>query len=365
MLLPGSDFLLSFLGRLMLLLGAIALVPAFVVRRRRRRRDPNRRRRPIGIVAISAVTVLGLILTVAYWPPPFTVPEFPALPRLLPDNAFFYRTVTDLPVAADNERWIASQDGIRLGAGFQGVVTDGVAWGMPFNLVDATTPLVEVDLPRPGGSYRGPFPITDPPYIEGLPTYGADQHYLALDVGRRQAWELISTRRWFGSWQAGAGATWSMDSVQYPTGSTIASGLPLLPGTITYAEVASGAINHMILGAVPHTAQGQFVWPARGSDGTSTDPDAPPMGSWLRLRPDADLSGLGPQAGVIARAAQRHGILLSDTGPGFGLRGTVDRRWDGADLQTLGQLTIDDFEIVDTTGVVVSPQSMEARAPGP
>ena len=175
---------------------------------------------------------------------------------------------------------------------------------------------------------------------------------------------MISARRWFGSWQAGAGATWDMDSVRYPTGSTIASGLPLLPGTITYAEVASGAINHMILGAVPHTAQGQFVWPARGSDGTSTDPDAPPMGAWLRLRPDADLSGLGPQAGVIARAAQRHGILLSDTGPGFGLRGTVDRRWDGADLQTLGQLTIDDFEIVDTSGVVVSPQSMEARAPG-
>ena len=60
------------------------------------------------------------------------------------------------------------------------------------------------------------------------------------------------------------------------------------------------------------------MWPALGGDGTSSDPDAPPMGSWLRLRPDADLTGLGPQALVVARALQEHGVIAQDTGPSAG-----------------------------------------------
>jgi hypothetical protein len=88
------------------------------------------------------------------------------------------------------------------------------------------------------------------------------------------------------------------------------------------------------------------------------------MGSVLRLRADADLSGLGPQAKVIAEAAQRYGILISDTGPKFGLRGTVDARWDDGDLATLSSLTTDDFEFVDLSGVMVSPDSLAALPAG-
>ncbi|MEZ5350465.1 MAG: hypothetical protein R2714_14885 [Microthrixaceae bacterium] len=37
------------------------------------------------------------------------------------------------------------------------------------------------------------------------------------------------------------------------------------------------------------------------------------MGTWFRLRSDADLSGLGPQARVIAEALQEYGAVLMDT----------------------------------------------------
>ena len=209
----------------------------------------------------------------------------------------FFRRVTDLPVAADSERMIASQGGLPLWAGFSGEVVDGIVWGNPFNIVGPTTPMEQVQLTQyPDMSYPGPYPMTDPAYIEGLPTYHFDQHYLAVDVDRRRHWELIAARRWVGRWQAGAGATWSMDSLDYPEGSTIAAGLPLLPGTITYDEVRGGAIEHLILAISPITARGEWVWPARSTDGQSDDPDAPPMGTWLRLREDVDLSGLGPQA---------------------------------------------------------------------
>ena len=39
------------------------------------------------------------------------------------------------------------------------------------------------------------------------------------------------------------------------------------------------------------------------------------MGSWFRLRADADLSGLGPQA-LVARAMQTYGAVLADTRSG-------------------------------------------------
>lgn len=364
LMVPGSDIMMGALGRLVLLLGLLVLVIALVVRTVRRRRDPQWRRRPGVVIAATGTVVVGALLTALYWPPPFVVPTFPALPQLLPAEAFFYRPVTDLPVAAESDRWIASQGGLRLGAGFGGAVQDGVVFGLPFNLVDADTTMVDVELTQyPEASYPGPYPIAEPTYIEGLPLYHIDQHYLAVDVTARTGWELIAARDWFGRWQAGSGARWNMDSVDYPEGSTMAAGLPLLPGTITYAEVEAGTVDHVLLGATSVSARGKFVWPARGGDGISDDPTAPPMGTWMRLRNDADLSGLGPQATVIARAAQQYGILLSDTGPGFGLRGTPDRRWDDTDLGTLAGLTTDDFEFVDTSEVMVSATTMAANPP--
>ena len=370
-LVPGSDFLVQDGARLLLLIGILATVIAVVVRLVRGRRSRlerlgrQRRPRPIGVAVAASLAVSGLLLTVVTWPPRFVVPEMSELPRLLPEDALFYRTVTDLPASSASDRQIASQNSMPFQASFRGTVEQGIVWGVPFNLVDSDTPMVDVEITLyPETSYPGPYPISDPAYIEGMPTFHTDQHYLAVDVERRTAWELISATNWFGRWQGSAGASWSMDSTDYPAGSTIAARLPLLPGTITYDEVADGEIGHVILGSSETTARGRFQWPALGADGISDDPDAPPMGSWLRLSADADLSGLGPQAQVIARAAQRYGIILSDTGPGFNVRGTVDHRWDEADLGTLSSLTADDFEVLDATGVMVSTDSMAARPPG-
>lgn len=358
-MIPGSEFLLSGLGRILFLIGLATLAVLLLLAFRRKKLG-----RKVPLVCASTVAVLGLALTVAYWPPPFFVPEFPALPALLPAEALFYRPITDLPIAAQSDQWITSQNGLALSAGFRGTVTDGVAFGLPFNLVDAQTPVQQVELTQyPAASFAGPYPITDPAYIEGMPTYHFDQHYLAVDLQKRQAWELIAIRSWFGHWQAGAGATWSMDSLEYPTGSTIAARMPLLPGTITYAEVDAGAVNHAILASTAISAPGKFVWPARGGDGVSTDPNAPPMGAWLRLDATADLSGLGPQAKVVAQAAQKYGVILSDTGPGFKLRGTVDARWDDDDLATLGKLTSDDFQVIDPATVIVSQDSLAIKQP--
>ncbi|MGB3409565.1 MAG: hypothetical protein WBA45_00100 [Microthrixaceae bacterium] len=397
-MLPGSDFLLAGVGRLLLLIGVVGFVAGLIVRRLGKRRlaqanngsgataspgaaspgaaspgaaSPGaaspapKGRRPIFVMGFGIAALIGLALSVIYRPPPFEAPILPALPRLLPEQAFFYSKVTDLPVAAESDRWIASQKTIKLGAAFGSTVYQGWAPGIPFNPVTSQTRRIDVHLTQfKEGSFQGPYPIADPPYIENFPVYGGDQHYLAIDVDERRAWELIAFRRWFSRWEAGAGSTWSMDELTYPIGSTIAAGLPLLPGMVTYDEVAAGSVDHMILIGTSISARGKFVWPARGSDGISDDPDAPPMGAWLRLKSTADLSELGPQAKIIATAAQTYGVMISDTGPGFGMRGTADRRWDPADLHSLQTLTTDDFEAVDASSLMVSTDSMEARPSG-
>ena len=71
-------------------------------------------------------------------------------------------------------------------------------------------------------------------------------------------------------------------------------------------------------------------------------------GARLRLRADADLTGLGPQATVLATALQRYGAIVADTTvTRWHLGGVPDDRWDEDDLATLRALRPESFEWVD------------------
>jgi hypothetical protein len=362
--LPGSQQLAPAFFAFLAAGLAVGLAISLLVRRARNR--DGHRSFP-AVSTVLAVAVVGaIVMAVVSWPPPFRSPEFPPTGPLFPPEAFFYRTAADLPVAADSERWLASMGEDTLAAGFGGEPVGGVVFGVPFNPVDADTPTTRVEMRGdPSRSYTGPYPIADPAYIESMPTYGFDNHYVALDQDARSMWELIGTTVWFGRWQADAGARWDLDSLAFGGPATTASRLPLLPGTLTYDEVVAGEVRHVVWAGAPSVSSSRFVWPALATDGLSDSPDAPPMGAWLRLRADADLDGLGPQARVIAEGLQDHGMILSDTSTqNFGLRGTPDGRWDRADLRTLERFTPGDFEVVDPSAVVVAPDSMAAVPPG-
>jgi hypothetical protein len=362
--LPGSQQLAPAFFAIFAVGSAVALVISLLVRRARNR--DGHRSFPVVSTALVIATVGAIVMAVLSWPPQFRSPEFPPTGRLFPSEAFFYRTATDLPVAADSDRWLASMGDDTLVAGFGGEPVDGVVFGVPFNLVDADAPTTSVEMRGdPARSYTGPYPISDPAYIESMPTYGFDNHYVALDQDARSMWELIGVTVWFGRWQADAGARWDLDSLSFGGPATTASRLPLLPGTLTYDEVVAGRVDHVVWAGAPTLSSSRFVWPALATDGLSDSADAPPMGAWLRLRADADLEGLGPQARVIAEGLQTHGMIMSDTSnQRFGLRGTPDGRWDRADLGSLGRFTAADFEVVDPSGVMVAPDSMAALPPG-
>ncbi len=366
--LPGSEQLAPALFGLLALVAFLAFVIALVVRivRGRRRSEGDARRRPIVVGALGVVTVALVALTVVNLPPPFTSPEFPPIGRLFPDEAFFYRPVDDLPAAEDSARTIAAMGPAEIVAGFGGQPHDGVVWGIPFNLADDATPRERVDIRTyPDTSYLGEYPITEPAYIESMPSYGVDNHYVALDRESRRMWELFATTVWFGRWGASSGALWDLDDLTFPRWSTTAAQLPLLPGVLSYDEIERGRVDHVVHATTTNISSTGVVWPARATDGRNDDPAAVPMGAWLRLRDDVDLDALdlGPQARIIAEGLREYGLVLSDSSANFALRGTPDARWDRADLDTLRALDVTDLEVVDVRGIVVSPDSMEARPP--
>ncbi|MFV0316524.1 MAG: hypothetical protein ACK5O2_06130 [Microthrixaceae bacterium] len=363
MIMPGSQQLLLALSILVGVIALVGLVVAVLLRWRRRRKG-LRSRAPVVTGVLGGLLVLALAVGLINKPSGFFVPEFPALPQLFPDDAFFYREVRDVAVSERSEEIIASFGGFPVSPGASSEVRTGVVWGFPFNLVDDETPRHRMRFTYSGGSDDVPYPISEPAYIQSMPALGIDDHYIAIDLEARRMWELWAIRNWFGRWAAGSGAMWDLDSTDYAHGSTTASGLPMMPLVYTYEEVASGEIGHVLSAASSVIAPGN-VWPARHSDGPSADPDAPPMGTWFRLKSGTDLSSLGPQARVIARAMIDYGMVLTDTtGNGYGLAGTPDARWDMDDLATLRNLSVDDLEVIESSQLMVMEDSMAAAPPG-
>jgi hypothetical protein len=157
-----------------------------------------------------------------------------------------------------------------------------------------------------------------------------------------------------GGWHAGSGATWSLTSNRLrPDGwtSADAAGLPILPGLVRYDQVAAGAILHAIRFTAPQTCDGH-IYPARHDAGSGSCAARPPMGLRVRLRAGVDMPGFGSQARVILTALKRYGMILADNGSPWYITGAPDPRWNDDVLHQLGQLTGDDFEVVDTAGFV-------------
>ena len=89
----------------------------------------------------------------------------------------------------------------------------------------------------------------------------------------------------------------------------------------------------------------------------------PPLGARFRLKAAYDISGFPPGMQVILKAMKTYGILLADNGSDWFISGAPDERWDNDMLHLLDVLTGNDFETVDTSGLMVDPNSGEARLP--
>jgi hypothetical protein len=131
----------------------------------------------------------------------------------------------------------------------------------------------------------------------------------------------------------------------YTWTSADAAGLPIFVGLARHDEVAAGAINHALRFTVP-TSRRAFVSPATHWASTVTDPNAPPMGTRLRLKASFDISSYPADDQVILTALKKYGMILADNGSAIFISGTPDNAWNNTNLNLLKQITASSFEVV-------------------
>ena len=224
---------------------------------------------------------------------------------------------------------------------------DAVGDGIPYNIVDSSTPTSSVTFDYADESDQVPYPIPANPKIEG----GSDAHMLMLDTSACRLWELYAVSKSGSSWSAGSGATWDLRSnALRPAGwtSADAAGLPIFPGLVRHEEVAAGVIKHALRFTAPDTCG--YIYPARHLTASPCS-NLPPMGLRVRLKASVDISGFGPNARVVLTALKRYGMILADNGSPWYITGTPDSRWNDDEFHQLGNLTGADFEVVDTSGL--------------
>src|SRR5580700_3399825 len=198
-----------------------------------------------------------------------------------------------------------------------------------------------------------------------------------------------------GGWDDGSNALWpnanSNQLTPQGNGTSDAAGLPVAPLLLNADEVIgtgtptspNGVVMHPVRFTLNHMLN-YWVWPStstagegecKNSDGsviptaTEISQSSPPAsceglsgpaGEIYRLKASVatpTCASTSPQSAVIIPGFRNYGIILADNGESGGLIGTPDTRWNDTDLQCLTSLTLEDFEPVNVSSLIVSPDS--------
>jgi hypothetical protein len=266
---------------------------------------------------------------------------------IFPANNPLNREIEHAPVNPDSAEYIAS-----IGANIHLHADFGTppSYGIPYVVVGPHQPRVPIHFTEYGEeSNPGPYPIPPNAPVEGAGEEG-DRHVLVLQEGSCKLYELYAAQRTASGWDAGSGALFNLRSNKLrPEGwtSADAAGLPIFPLLVRYPEVRSGQIDHALRVTVPATQRG-YIHPATHYASGSSDPNLPPMGLRLRLKPSFDLAGYHGQALVILRALKRYGLIVADNGSPWYITGAPNPDWDNEDLDQLKRVPGSAFEAVST-----------------
>jgi hypothetical protein len=280
---------------------------------------------------------------------------------IFPGDHIWNTRIDSLPVDSRSSDYISAIGSTAyLHADFGSGLWEGTPIGIPYTIVNGSQQKKTVVFDYADESDSVPYPIPDNPLIEG----GSDHHMVIIDRDAKILYELFAAEKMpDGSWTAGSGAVFDLsDYTLRPSGwtSADAAGLAILPGLVRYDEVSAGEITHAIRFTAPSTRKA-YVWPARHYASSITDPAYPPMGQRFRLKSSFDTSGYSSQAQIVLNALKKYGMILSDNGAPWYISGAPDERWNNDVLHTLHQLRGSDFEAVDTSSLMISPDSGKAR----
>ena len=307
------------------------------------------------IVMLTGLACLALTPAAHAAPPPGA----PAC-SVFPANNVWNADISALPVNPGSAQWMASAGSAtrRLHPDF-----GRAPYGMPWVVVDASHPLVRPAFDYADESDPGAYPFDGATPIEGGQDADGDRHALMLNRYSCTLYELYDAHWNDGAPTAGSGAVYDLkaNALRPATWTSAdAAGLPIFPGLVRYDEVLAGSINHAIRFTLQHTDK-SFIWPARHQAGARHDPSLPPMGARFRLKASFDASGYSGRAQVVITAMQHYGLILADNGSNWYFQGTQDERWDDGLLDELKRIPAGQFEAVDESSLMASPDSAAIR----
>jgi hypothetical protein len=205
-----------------------------------------------------------------------------------------------------------------------GPAADVYADGLPiFSDVTASTPRYQVTCTEPWGACDFVNQLVPIPADAAADT-GVDGDMVVLDPTTGLSYELWQAKHaangtWSASWGAITSLTGTGTTDISGRGATTGSGMSILAGTVTLADLASGVIAHALSFSSSITCS-TFVAPAMGSDGTTPGPNCLPEGSRVQLNPNVNLAaipGITPLELMVGRALQTYGAYCRDTGGAY------------------------------------------------
>jgi hypothetical protein len=164
--------------------------------------------------------------------------------------------------------------------------------------------------------------LTGVPIPNGAqPSTGTDAQMIVIDTvtGAEYGFYHMAVRS-DQNWQADNGYQYSVyDTAVTPMIGARAAGIPYYAGLIRPWEIRQGHIDHAIAFAYEFTKSSKCVFPATKSGGSSTNTYAMPVGTRIQLNPALTTTnlanmGLSATGRIIARALQRYGMIVVDTG---------------------------------------------------
>jgi hypothetical protein len=279
----------------------------------------------------------------------------PSLPcTVFPADNPWNTDITNAPVHPNSSNFVAS-----IGAGGHlhpdfGAFYEGAPIGIPFVHVGAAQARVPISFDYADESDPGPYPIPGDAPIEGGPNSDGDRHVIVVDDAACKLYELFDAHKQGAGWHAGSGAVFDLRSNalrhDYWT-SADAAGLPIYAGLVRYDEVHAGAINHALRFTVSRTQRG-FIHPATHFASSSPDPNAPPMGLRLRMKPTYSCAALSHEAQVVCAALKQFGMIVADNGSNWFVSGQHDPRWNDDALGDIKSIPGAAFDAVDTGPII-------------
>lgn len=270
--------------------------------------------------ALSSHRLLARRLTAAPAPASAQTGAWPGNP--FSPTSFWNAPLSNSAQLSPNSRGL-TQELIRQ-VGVYGPWMNTWQYSVPVYLVAARQPTVHVSLDQWGPDLQAALNAVPIP-AGAKPALGTDESMTVWQPSTNRLWDFWKMQLEPDGWHARWGG--EMDNVSSNPGyfthwgvSTnwggTATGLPLLGGLITFADLQRGYINHALAMAIPQTESRYWSWPAQRTDGSAPAGGVAqiPEGTRFRLDPSLDIASLNlpPIVRMIAQAAQRYGIVVRD-----------------------------------------------------